>query len=239
MTDDVEYFTGEDAMAPARQALIETGSGKFSILFHFGPCKEGHILCPFVVVADSREQMPYGFAGITYQDDDAEVPARFACPSCGFGSEPPSPLDSTPIRDDKTGKPFDIAVYRTGVPLGDYTILGLPDITIERKSLEDFYGSVGRRDNFEGRLTRMQAKGYSAVVVEATQEQVLASPPPFSGLTPRNVFRTVQAWTMDFPRTHWWFMDGRVSAEVLTFRLLHRFYRENKDRIGQEFIRES
>lgn len=239
MTDDVDFYSGDDAMARVRHALIEPGSGKSSILSQFGPPREGHILCPFVVVADSREQIPYGLAGITYQDDDLESPSRDGCPACGFGITPPSPLDSAPIKDDRTGKPFDIAIYRTGIPLGDYSILGLPEIAIERKSLEDFYGSVGRRENFEGRLTRLQSKGYSAVVVEATQEQVLASPPPFSGLTPRNVFRTVQAWTMDFPRTHWWFMDGRVSAEVLTFRLLYRFFRKNKDRISQEFVREA
>lgn len=241
MTEEVEFHDGEDSMSKARFALEERGSGKSSILSQFGPAKEGHVLCPFVVVADSREQIPYGFAGIAYQEDDREMVARpdLTCPSCGYNPDPPSSLDMELIRDDRSGKPFDIAVYRTGVPVGDYTILGLPEVVIERKSLEDFYASVGRRENFERRLVRMQTKGYSAVVVEATQEQVLASPPPFSGLTPRNVFRTVQAWTMDYPRTHWWFMDGRAFAEAITFRLLYRFYRKNKDRISPEFIREA
>jgi len=159
------------------------------------------VKAPFDVIVDTREQIPYTFH---------EIPI------------------------DNSEKYYGVSILRRGLTLGDYSVAGLETrLCIERKSLEDLYSSIGRRDNFENRLTRMQGYDYSCVVVEASQETLLSRKPHYlkqtrSKLTPRMVFRTIQAWTMDYPRTHWWFMDERQQAEIMTFRLMARFHRKNK-----------
>lgn len=98
----------------------------------------------------------------------------------------------TVLVDTREQRPFDFLSVTTGpsnkiVPMrvptlraalrnGDYGILGLPSVAIERKSKEDLYGSVGRRANFIGRLERMAELSYAAVVIEAELLDCIARP---------------------------------------------------------------
>jgi len=69
----------------------------------------GLVVCPFTIICDSREQLPYEFSGMEW----------------GAGETCVVP---TVVR---------------GLAQGDYSIQGLEDrIAIERKSLDDLYGSV-------------------------------------------------------------------------------------------------
>lgn len=78
------------------------------------------IVCPFTVVADTREQHVYTFENLW------------------SGPVGKSPRLMVPIA-------------RQALTTGDYSILGMPGIAIERKSKEDLYQSIARgRANFDG-----------------------------------------------------------------------------------------
>lgn len=157
------------------------------------------IVCPFVIMIDSREQRPYDFLGIR-------------------------------AGADKGHAQIDVRTERYGLPVGDYTILDMPQICIERKSKEDLWSSIStRRENFEGRLRRMaEDKRYAAVVVEAEWWDVISNPPPFTQYRPVSLSRTLIAWRQRF-RVDWWFAPNREAAEILTFRLLERWWLDHKE----------
>lgn len=130
---------------------------------------------------------------------------------------------------DQGGAIIEVPVMRIGLPAGDYSILGYPQICIERKSKEDLYGSVARRENFEGRLARMSERDYAAVVVEADRMELVRNPPPFTRYSPRALSRTLIAWDVRYP-VKWHFMPGREAAEVLVYRILERWWHDHQEK---------
>jgi ERCC4-type nuclease len=164
------------------------------------------ITAPFTICVDSREQAPYSFTGFR----------------AGFARGNP---------------PVIVPTMRVGLPNGDYSLLGYPSIAIERKSKSDLYGSVARRANFIGRLERMSElcrgplggqSGYAAVVVEAELLDLINHPPRFSNLHPRSMSRTLIAWSIRYP-VRWFFLPGREAGELLTYRLLERYFIDRKN----------
>jgi DNA excision repair protein ERCC-4 len=156
---------------------------------------------PHTVLIDTREQAPYGFTGLR--------------------------------TDAKQGKkPLVIPTRRETLVSGDYTVGGFAErIAVERKSLEDFFGTLTRgRDRFERELDRLNAMEFAAVVVEANWLQILQHPPERSRLNPKSVYRSVIAWQQRFSRVHWWMLEGRRLGEVTTFRILERFLKEHTKR---------
>jgi ERCC4-type nuclease len=155
------------------------------------------LTCPFTVLVDSREQAPYLFRGLR-------------------------------ANADRGGLPVLVPTARRGLAVGDYSMEGFEDqIIIERKSKEDLYNSVARRGNFVGRLARMARYPYAAVVVEADWGEVLTSPPKYSQLLPKSLFRTIMAWDVRYP-VKWWFVPGRDAGEATTFRLLERWWADSQ-----------
>lgn len=154
------------------------------------------LVSPFVVVIDSREQLPYAFASIRADavQDRAKLLVR-SLVSC--------------------------------LPAGDYSIQGHEkSIAVERKSLADLFGTIGQeRDRFERELARLAEYPYAAVVIEAGWNDILFAPPDFSRLSPKTVFRSILAWQQRYPRVHWWPMPSRVIAEVTTYRILERWWK--------------
>lgn len=162
------------------------------------------LVCPFTIAVDTREQSPYRFVGLTTNADRGYAPIRV-----------PTQLVSL-----STGR-------------GDYSIVELPRIAIERKSKADLYQSISHhRENFERRLALMgrspdfTSPWVAHVVVEAEISELLGSPPPFSQFAPKSLIRTILAWKVRFPRVQWDFLPGRDVAEGWTFRLLERFWME-------------
>jgi hypothetical protein len=154
---------------------------------------------PFVVAVDTREQMPYLFTGIPADVKDGGGLTQVA----------------------KVRKKLD-----TGS--GDYTILGLEGIVaVERKSKEDLYQSISQgRDNFERRLVLMSAARMACVVVEAEYFDIISNPPSFTQYPPKSIARTIDAWVVRYPKIHWWFMPDRQWAELKTYRLLERCWKD-------------
>jgi ERCC4-type nuclease len=124
--------------------------------------------------------------------------------------------------------PIIVETVRHGLQVGDYSIFGMPGVVVERKSKEDLYGSVVKRTNFEGRLARMAELSHSAVVVEADYLDLMSQPPRYSKLHPRSLSRTLIAWSIRYP-VRWWFVGGRDAGEAITFRVLERFWLDNRD----------
>lgn len=160
--------------------------------------------CPFTVIIDTHEQMPFTFQGFRR---DAKNDRR--------------PL-VVPIVHESLGDHH-----------GDYSIRGFEDqVSIERKSMSDAHGTFlgwgERRQRFEEELEFLAGLDCAAVVIECTRGQLLNVPARGSKSTQENgkiLMRQVMAWEQDF-RVPFVFCDERRLAEVYTFRLLERFFRK-------------
>jgi hypothetical protein len=166
------------------------------------------VVCPFRVVVDSREQLPYEFSGMT----------------------------------GATGEAIVVPTVVTGLHEGDYSIEGFESgVIVERKSLEDLYGSVTRwRDRFEAELKRLDAMivchrgsdtpAFAAVVIEAGWPEIMSPgewrPGWINRTEPRSVEGTIVAWSIRYPRVHWWACGNRRGAECRTFSILRKFWEE-------------
>lgn len=149
------------------------------------------------VLVDSAEQLPYTFAGMKCDKADG-------------------------------GGPLTIPTQRANLEWGDYSLLGFEkQVSIERKSHSDLFGTLGRgRDRFERELAALAAYRWAAVVIEASWEEICTTAPPHSEMEPKTVFRSILAWSVRYPRIHWFAAGPRRLAEVTTFRLLERFAKE-------------
>lgn len=162
----------------------------------------GEFIVP--VKQDTREQVRYTFEGISWDAQDGGGP----------------------------GKTLTIETVRGTLKQGDYSLLGYESrVSVERKSLEDAYSTIGQgRDRFERELERLASYEFAAVVIEATWPEICADPPGHTRLAPKTVFRSIVAWSVRYPRVHWFPAGPRRLAEITTFRLLERFLREELTR---------
>ncbi len=171
-------------------------------------------VCQFLIVVDVNEGAPYRFTGF---EADAAGAAL---------------LISTVTRPLYTHGKRRVIVegkeYWKG--LADYTVDGLEEmVQIERKSLEDLYGTLGgRREDFEAEICRLNECEFAAVVVEASWRQVITEPPRHSKLNPKTVEGTINAWSMRYPRVHWFMAESRRGGERQTFKLLEMFWRQRR-----------
>lgn len=112
---------------------------------------------------------------------------------------------------------------------GDYSLKGFESqITIERKSLIDAYGTFGRgRQRFQRELERMISFRFAAVIIEADWDTIVRQPPARSKLEPKTVVASIAAWSQRFG-VHFWTCPNREFAERYTFRLLERFWKDRE-----------
>ena len=160
--------------------------------------KDESVVFPCPIIVDTREQSPFEFAGIT--------------------------------ADSKQGyRPIIVEVVRGCLGSGDYSLQGMEQrIAIERKGLEDLFGTLGRgRGRFQRELIRLSEYDFAAVVVEADWNAIITAPPEHSKLSPKTIFRSCIAWQIRYPQIHWWLCPGRRFAELATFRILERFWKVN------------
>lgn len=121
-------------------------------------------------------------------------------------------------------------VIKATLRTGDYSLSGFEDqITIERKSLSDTFGTFGRgRRRFVKELERMAEYDFAAVVIEADWSTILRNPPTRSKLSPTSVYASVIAW-MQRHDVHFIMCPNRAFAEKTTYRLLERYWKDHKD----------
>jgi ERCC4-type nuclease len=159
--------------------------------------------CPFVIRRDSNEQLPYLFQNIVGD----------------------SKSDYAPIKVRTIKKPVK--------PAGDYSIEGMPEIAIERKSKADFFSSMAsnsKRDNFIDRLRKMQSTlKYGAVVIECYPDELYENPSEHTKINPKTLYRSTLSWAQQFPLIHWHWCKNRQWAEQVVFRILEKFYQHETD----------
>lgn len=113
-----------------------------------------------------------------------------------------------------------VATVRAGLPTGDYSIVGLESrVAVERKSLEDFVGSVTfGRERFWRELLRMKALDVRAVIVEAMLLDV-AGGHYRSRATPASILASSLAITVDFGIPVLWAGDRTLAARCALWML--------------------
>lgn len=130
------------------------------------------------------------------------------------------------------------ALIYQALPTGDYSLVGHEDqITIERKSLCDLYGSVGAgRERFEREFQRMTEFDYAALVIEADLGCIIKNPPEYSRMRPKAVFRTLLSWSLKYG-VYVWPCPDRGFAEKTTYLLLKFWWekREKQDGRNNQF----
>lgn len=191
----------------------------------------------FTVLIDSQEQQPFTFEGFRCDSSRSHRQIEVATEIRRLGSWTQEPDEAGTIQ----------TVYRS---LADYSIGGFVGaVGIERKSLDDFHGTVlgwgVRRDRFIRELESLNQFQFAAVVVESSLQAALDSAPCWgiksADENRASLFGSVQSWQQRFPRVHWIFCDSRRLAEETTFHHLRRFWArkvsEGRRIYGARFMR--
>ena len=154
------------------------------------------LICPFAVLVDSREQLPYSFAGLRADACD----------------------HYRPLVVELRGATLSEGDYSVEGLQGR--------VAVERKSAADLFGTIGQgRERFIRELERLNGLDVAAVVVEAEWSEIFTRPPEHSQLPPKVVLRSCLTWQQRFPHVHWVFCPGRAFAERVTFRILERAWK--------------
>ena len=155
-------------------------------------------LCPFTVIVDSREQLPWSFRNFKCDSPHQERPL----------------IITTKVKALKTGD-YSIHGYEDRV-------------CIERKSLADLYSTIGQnRERFVAEFERMLAFEFAALVIEADWLTICTSPPSHSKLHPKSVYRSLLAWSQRY-NVHVHACSTPVFAEEMGFRLLERYWMDRQ-----------
>lgn len=129
-------------------------------------------------------------------------------------------------------EPWDeIRVVRSALATGDYSIHGFEDrISIERKSVSDFYGSIGGdRERFEREMVRMKTMKYAAVVIEG----LIEDRPETVVMSAKSGTHTALSWSIRYGVHFHECKYGRREAELKTFHLLRHFWKQEQERISE------
>ena len=79
-------------------------------------------------------------------------------------------------REQTPYAPGGVPSLRRKLDYADYSVKGFErQVSVERKSLDDFYLSIGKnRDRFKRMLERMQETEFRGLVIEAYEDEVLS-----------------------------------------------------------------
>jgi ERCC4-type nuclease len=123
---------------------------------------------------------------------------------------------------------------------GDYSIVGYESqVVIERKSAEDFLGSITAgnarfRREHERAAEIVKAGGFACVVIEGCMAAIcdeLDSPNSERRMTSETVIGIVASWPRRYG-VHWLFAGDRRRAELLAFRILVKWHQEHGGQQG-------
>lgn len=186
------------------------------------------------VIVDTREQAPYDFAGLP------ELKAKNSRPAARIYKGIPSGDYSLAILGEPClwcggAEPEQCVCFGTGRQVE----LLADRVAVERKSLIDLFGSVGReRDRFEREIARLNELQCAAVVIEATWPEIcrpstreLYWP---SEMKPLAVHATIVSWSERYPNVHWHAVGDRCYGEFMVWSILRTFWRNQNERPRKE-----
>lgn len=181
------------------------------------------LLCPFTIVVDSNEAAPFHFTGITA--DGKQKNKTWIVPTV---TRPLYQMGQQRVRVPN-GKSYVELIHGWA----DYSIDGMESrIQIERKSVNDLYGTIGgRRFEFQAEMMVLNECDFAAVVIEGDWRTLLEDPPCSSQVPPKVISRTILSWSIRYPRVHWFPCMNRRHAELVTFHLLMKFWEHEQERL--------
>ena len=120
-------------------------------------------------------------------------------------------------REQAPYEPDGIPSLRRKLDYGDYTIKGFENqVSIERKSIDDFYLSIGRnRDRFKRMLERMQEAEFKGLLIEAYEDEVLSPELSYSNMHRNSVYSTIIAWKLNMGFIFIWVRERIVKTKCL------------------------
>lgn len=129
-------------------------------------------------------------------------------------------------------EPWDqIPTVTAALPTGDYSLRGFEDrVTVERKSISDFYGSIGAdRERFEREMIRMAAMQRAFVVIEG----MVADRPETVQMSAKSATHTMLSWANRYGVHFLECKHGRREAELKTFHILRHFWKQEQERLNE------
>ena len=176
-------------------------------------------VCPFTILIDQREGAPYHFTGMFGEEQEINPGPAFEFRSLTADSK-------------QKHKPLFVATKTVHLITADYSIDGWYEnkgICIERKSKDDLFGTLGQgRERFEREHERMMEFEFAAVVIECGLHDAMLDPPVWSSLKVESVMGYAVSWPRRFG-VHWIWAGSRAAAEVFTFKMLEKFWKEKQE----------
>lgn len=131
------------------------------------------------------------------------------------------------VRDSREQDGYDfagLASVRTGIPTGDYSIVGYEHrVAVERKNKADAWGCVaGERPRFERCLERLAALERAAIVIECDLREFAVRPSYIQRVTPATAVGSYVSWSCKYRIPVFW-CDTKAYAERITLRFLVAF----------------
>lgn len=125
--------------------------------------------------------------------------------------------------------PKGLVIVRDTLNSGDYSIRGFEcQVAVERKSLEDFLGSIGTgRDRFKRELERLRGYDWAALVIEAPEDRVMSGG-VWSAMKPESIRGTIVSICVRY-RIPIYFAKDRVAAGDWVLRHLCKYYTLKRD----------
>lgn len=151
------------------------------------------------------------------------------------------------VRDTREQLPYSfnnkIPYIDKALKFGDYSIKGMENlISVERKTLSDFYGSIGgkkqegvlntRRERLHNEFGRMKDAGveFRALVIEAEEEMVLTPEISYSRLNANSIYGTIVSFEIRY-NIHCYYGD-RKAAQIKIINWFVKFWKLKKEAKG-------
>lgn len=149
--------------------------------------------------------------------------------------------EQAPFAFQNVDENFDVIhVVDKALDTGDYSIAGFENrITIERKSVSDFYQSIGAdRERFEREAERLAKMEFAAIVIEGNWKDIWDERPSTIQMSAKSATHTILSWQVRYG-IHFHLSEHRRHAEIATFHLLRHFWKQEQERIKAEKEREA
>lgn len=149
------------------------------------------------------------------------------------------PEQVTAIVDTREQNPLNLSPLRMvtqGLETGDYSVLGLEHVVrVERKSLEDLIGCVGRdRERFDREVQRLLSYPIRCLVIESSWDEIEFG--QWRGkITPEQAIGSLLGWQASGLSIHMAGTHSRAGQHVarILFTVAKRRYRELRTLIGE------